>query len=76
MNLPYETYLKDSVVTLYGGVVSGIHTLNISLGGAFIAHPKAKQVGGDESQLVLNRQATLTFNSCSAESVILKQYFV
>ena len=47
VNLPYDTYLMDSVVTLYGGILRGVETLNISLDGSFIAYPPA-QLGSDE----------------------------
>lgn len=42
VNLPYETYLHNSRVTLYGGVLQGIHTLNISLDGVFTIYPPAR----------------------------------
>ena len=54
VNLPHDTYLHDCVVTLYGGTLSGVHTLNISLDGAFIIHPKAKLDSGTESVFNLN----------------------
>ena len=40
-NLPIDTYLKDSTVADYGGILAGIQTLNISLGGAFRSYPPA-----------------------------------
>ena len=40
-NLPVDTYLKDSTVVDYGGTLSGVQTLNISLGGAFYSYPPA-----------------------------------
>ena len=41
VNLPIDTYLKDSSVADYGGVLAGVETLNISLGGAFHSYPPA-----------------------------------
>ena len=43
VNLPYNTYLHDSRVTVYGGVLQGIHTLNISLDGVFTIYPPARR---------------------------------
>ncbi|KAL8620488.1 hypothetical protein ACOMHN_056880 [Nucella lapillus] len=42
VNLPYNTYLHQSRVTLYGGVLQGVHTLNLSLGGVFTIYPPAR----------------------------------
>ena len=42
VNLPYNTYLHDSRVTLYGGVLQGVHTLNVSLDGVFTIYPPAR----------------------------------
>ena len=52
--MPTETYLLNSVITLYGGILRGLKTLNISLGGAFIAYPKAALDSGVESYFHLD----------------------
>ena len=52
MNLPYNTYLHDSRVTLYGGVLQGIHTLNISLDGVFTIYPPARLNTSSHGSLV------------------------
>ena len=54
VNLPYDTFLKDCTVTLYGGVLRGVHTLNISLGGSFIAYPPAALGSGEPSHFNLD----------------------
>ena len=41
VNLPVDTYLKDSVVADYGGILASVETLDISLGGAFRSYPPA-----------------------------------
>ena len=40
--MPFDTYLKDCRVTLYGGLLRGVETLNISLAGAFTVYPSVK----------------------------------
>ena len=42
MNLPYDTYLQDCRITLYGGILRGVATLNISLDGSFTVYPPAR----------------------------------
>lgn len=42
MNLPYDTYLRDCRITLYGGLLRGVATLNISLDGSFTVYPPAR----------------------------------
>ena len=37
--MPVDTYLKDSSVADYGGILAGVETLNISKGGAFHSYP-------------------------------------
>ena len=59
MNLPFDTYLRDSVVTLYGGVLRGVHSLNVSLGGAFIAYPRAALNSGQRSHFRLHSVTVL-----------------
>ncbi len=54
MNLPYETYLKHSIVTLYGGLLRGLKVLNVSLGGEFIVYPPTKLDSDTPSVLNLN----------------------
>ena len=52
--MPYDTFLKDCTVTLYGGVLRGVHTLSISLGGSFIAYPPAALDSGESSHFNLD----------------------
>ena len=42
VNLPAETFLRGSSVTLYGGVLRGVESVIMSLGGSLIIHPQAK----------------------------------
>ena len=59
VNLPSDTFLKDCTVTLFGGVLRGVHTLNISLGGAFIAYPLAALDSGEPSHFKLDSISVL-----------------
>ena len=47
VNLPYDTYLRDCRISLYGGTVQGLQALNISLDGAFYVYPPEKENEGD-----------------------------
>ncbi|KAK3576663.1 hypothetical protein CHS0354_004948 [Potamilus streckersoni] len=60
VNLPYDTYLRDSSVILYGGILESLNTLNISLNGAFILYPPARL-----NKTQSDRSSTLYLNSIS-----------
>lgn len=47
MNLPFDTYLRDCRISLYGGTVQGLQKMNISLDGAFYVYPKEKENEND-----------------------------
>ncbi|CAH1775844.1 unnamed protein product, partial [Owenia fusiformis] len=53
INLPFETYLKDSRVILYGGELLGLKKLNVSLNGEFIAYPEARLFADYDSEFNL-----------------------
>lgn len=42
VNMPYDTYLRDATIKLYGGRVIGLQRMDISLGGEFHMHPNAR----------------------------------
>ncbi|XP_033745591.1 uncharacterized protein LOC117331105 [Pecten maximus] len=52
VNLPYETFLLDCRVILYGGVLQGVEKLNISMDGSFTIYPPAQL--GYSQKVVLN----------------------
>ena len=57
MNLPFDTYLRDCRVTLYGGILRGVETLNISLDGSFTIYPPARlnnSAGTTDNEFTLN----------------------
>jgi len=58
VNLPFDSYLKDCRVTLYGGLLKGVETLNISLDGTFTVYPPVKHNASSSTE-----ESTFSMNS-------------
>ena len=55
VNLPRTTFLRNANITMFGGTVTGIENVDISLDGGFHLYPEARIYSDDRSEVFLNR---------------------
>ena len=54
VNLPSTTFLRDADITMFGGTVTGIENVEISLNGGFHLYPEARIYSDVRSVVNLN----------------------
>ena len=62
VNLPYDTFLFNAVITLYGGELLGMKRVRISLNGAFTVYPPAQIHSLNPSEINLEDIEVITYD--------------